>query len=870
MLTGAVAVLAVCPAASRADLPELANYQVPMGKPAASAEEALSTLPNRIKEVINWNACANEIHFLNEEKRLNDEGKPNGDILPYVLAKVAWISEHGLNQHCSATVEHFGGLNKDELNTLFRERFPGPSMGEINAPDACTGILDEVSPSKIPNALTLRFKVSGLCMRQQINHTLSRRAEFGQVGNAGTSGLPCRVVGDAGHGDWDMGVIGFVRILYVDKLRNADSFNPGVRDDVIRNLLTISGPLEPESYGLFQCGNTEHDKGAPQDRADERAFYNDGFFDDLGDLFGWFINFLIVAAVVAAALLAVFVLLGPAAAGLATIVAGSLLVSLHQFRIPETENHLLMINSSRYLTNQLIIDALPDDDDKEWFKDDQEEIREWLLQRFRRLIREDFIEYNSKPYNRLSIAAILNIHDFAEDRELREGARIVLEFASAKFAAGSNQARRFVPFRRLMEANRIEIWGPSSEGLKPRRVFDLEGGGTDHLTAAMLLFTGQTQQLKRIVSGGGEFTSSQWYTSIGSASQMIWEATSSFVPHEIVLDLAINKSVPYDQRIHHDGFEIYSSGRGYLVTAGGVQTGFSYGVLLTPAQFETDSPFNFKQKPEDRGSAMPTTLMPASRPVSNGDLQHRIRDFLRIEGSFREWDHGDRDKTFATNSECETDPGKAGNDKCKRNVTYDHNLCVRKGFACGSNFVVPDALQACLTALPGANDAWRFIDSEACDPYKGAPSFFVVVFRRPCPAETEHCQTDWGFFEAVDKPMGLSFQQFMQQTIERNPQALITLPASMVGTYRSWRDETITYNALAHVQDDDESGISGVNNLDQPDIDDWPLAEGDAITADGNGRMTIRSPARQPAPNRVMRLEIDFTDWEHPKYEPLP
>jgi hypothetical protein len=54
-ITTAVA-LALSPLPSRADLPEFATYQIPMGNPAANVQEALSTLPNRIREVINWNA----------------------------------------------------------------------------------------------------------------------------------------------------------------------------------------------------------------------------------------------------------------------------------------------------------------------------------------------------------------------------------------------------------------------------------------------------------------------------------------------------------------------------------------------------------------------------------------------------------------------------------------------------------------------------------------------------------------------------------------------------------------------------------------------------------------------------------------------
>ncbi|MGE0237278.1 MAG: hypothetical protein AB7F09_08200 [Parvibaculaceae bacterium] len=897
MLSGRTVVIAamllpfLAIAAAAVDLPPYARYQVDLGKPSANAFEAFQSVAKRATSVKHWNACGEEMEFLANEGTRNAENQRNGDILPMVLGKIAFLGERG-NVPCEAEIDYIDEEVKhwknwpreDNRRHTDGEILSWPDHVGIESPDpvalinaafkrrfgeACNDVLDTavIAPDRPDGrkAYRLKFNVSANCLRAEINEALLKREV---VGHPGTTGLPCRVLGSAGEGDWDMSLIGLVRMLYVDRQTGANAIEPKTRDYVIANLLTVSGPLEPESYGMFQCGNQERDTGPPQERADESAFYDDGLWDDLGDLLDWFKNFLIVLAVVALALLALFVAIGASAVALsaAILVSAQAVIPLSQIRIPETENHLLMINSSRYLTNQLIIEAITDEDDRQDAEDTQEEVEEWLLQRFRKITREDFIEYNSKPYQRLSIAAILNVHDFVapEDVELRQGARIVLEFASAKFAAGSNQARRIVPFRRLMEANRHEIWGPGAEGLAPRRIFDVDSA-SDHQTPAMLFYTGLTQQLPQTESGSGELTDRRWLASTTSVNQMIWEATSSFIPHEIILDLAINKSVPYEQRLHHNGFEIYSSGKGYLITAGGIATDYAYGALYTPFEISGGVPFNIKLKNSDRGTGVPTTLMPASP-----QRQDRRSDFLRIEGVLREWNHEDRDEDFASNAECEQNKDKAGSPKCRRNVGNDNNLCVRKGFACGTDLVVPPDLEACLKTTPGAPDAWRFINSEECAAYAGAPPFYVVIMRRPCPADEETCHGQWGFFEAVDKPAGLAFADFMKQTVERNPFTLVPSPNSMVGEYNSWRNERVTFNANGHEEDDDESGISGIDGIDQEDIDDWPLAEGDAITADGDGRLTIRAPGRQPAPGLSTSIKIDFTDWEHPKYEVLP
>ena len=165
-------------------------------------------------------------------------------------------------------------------------------------------------------------------------------------------------------------------------------------------------------------------------------------------------------------------------------------------RIPETENHLLMIETSRYLNNQEIIRELgPGGNNVDVFQDDQEEVKEWLLERLQGILKNDFQEYNARPYQRYSVTAILNLHDFADDNELRTAAQIVLEAAMAKFAVASSQGRRIVPFRRLVGTVRADVEGPDLFlRPEPRQLFEA-GAGNDYLISVMLLFAGQTQQL---------------------------------------------------------------------------------------------------------------------------------------------------------------------------------------------------------------------------------------------------------------------------------------------------------------------------------------------------------------------------------------
>ena len=193
----------------------------------------------------------------------------------------------------------------------------------------------------------------------------------------------------------------------------------------------------------------------------------------------------------------------------------------------------------------------------------------------------------------------------------------------------------------------------------------------------------------------------------------------------------------------------------------------------------------------------------------------------------------------------------------------------------------------CFKSPPGLpNSPWRFIDSAACPAYSGAPRFFVVLYRTRCPAGNSTCLGGewWGFFEAIDVALDRSFDDFITMTMARNPPSLsdtVQLPrpfesSEFFGIYHSWRDELIEFAADAHQQNKKYNGIfrvrpigGGASDL-EADINDWPLADGDAIRADGKGRITIMSPGRVPGPNVITKVEIDFTDWEHPKYVELP
>ena len=119
-----------------------------------------------------------------------------------------------------------------------------------------------------------------------------------------------------------------------------------------------------------------------------------------------------------------------------------------------------MIESSRYLTNQLWYQLTHDqqyDNNRNSDDDDNPPLADWILQRLRTILKEDFVEYDSRNYEDYSLPAVMNLASYSYDDRVRLAARMVLDYVSAKVAVSSNDLRRSAPFRRRNEEQR---WGP--------------------------------------------------------------------------------------------------------------------------------------------------------------------------------------------------------------------------------------------------------------------------------------------------------------------------------------------------------------------------------------------------------------------------
>src|SRR5262245_39239201 len=119
--------------------------------------------------------------------------------------------------------------------------------------------------------------------------------------------------------------------------------------------------------------------------------------------------------------------------------------------IDETENHILMTETSRYLTNQLLAREAGSAVAAA-FDNARNGMNDFMLSHLQKFLKNDFQEFNARRYQGLSIMAIENLFDFADDARVHRAAGILLDYLSAKFAVSSNGLRRIAPFRRKIES----------------------------------------------------------------------------------------------------------------------------------------------------------------------------------------------------------------------------------------------------------------------------------------------------------------------------------------------------------------------------------------------------------------------------------
>lgn len=336
-------------------------------------------------------------------------------------------------------------------------------------------------------------------------------------------------------------------------------------------------------------------------------------------------------------------------------------VSICGLKLTETENHVWMTESSRYLTNQLLlaeVEAAHQGDPqspelalaRKRYGNTQNGLEQWMLQRLQAALQSDFHEYNARPYARLTITAIRNLAEYADNGDpqgrVRLAAESVLDYLAGKFAASNNNLRRAAPFRR-----RDEHWtyGP------------LYGNNSDEFTSYFLSMFGDTRLLQRLRYGRADWAAPDPVLFSGIGGYHNPRAGAYQVP-DLILDLAFHRfDTPYVQTIRHEALELYASQGDFLISGGGIWVDDFYTHFVGIPLASLPGPLAALAGDNTHGFPMPTTLMSSWEGTDRND-------FVRIAG---------------------------GSDDSKR-----ANTCVAQGFACGMNPVIPKPLYRRIHSQP--------------------------------------------------------------------------------------------------------------------------------------------------------------------------
>lgn len=473
--------------------------------------------------------------------------------------------------------------------------------------------------------------------------------------------------------------------------------------------------------------------------------------------------------------------------------------------IPETENHLFLIETARYLTNQLLYQRTHNsqfDNRRNGDDNDPPATVVWLLGALDQILQHDFLEYNARPYQDNIMMALLNLASYAYDDDVRLAARMALDYISAKVAVSSNDLRRAPPFRRR---NEDEHWGPSIQGgfflrsplLKAKSNYPDRPGefAPDVQGTWYAILAGNTDLL-----GSDSYRFAPANKKGNFSLAMVFAGVHDYRVPEPILDLFVNRiNRRFYQRFHHVHSipdvlyreyvdELYAGSPSYLITAGGHPTHYCYMPVIGGFNVDTG-------KTADLGSAMPTTFMPTGSDLT---LESMIQ--------------------FGAYTDLITD-----NDPVK------HHMGVAPDFACGALTYVP-AVFANPPEKIRSQPHWTFIDRGNDSTH---PGYFLAIYH-----QVDDPIGGYGFLEAFDTWLhpGVTFDQFIAGVLARNGSTVFLLTGD--NTYVTTAGQQIRFTIAPR------SEILSINGVSPPTD---KFLYGDVLNSNsGSGIITISNPLYNP------------------------
>jgi hypothetical protein len=509
---------------------------------------------------------------------------------------------------------------------------------------------------------------------------------------------------------------------------------------------------------------------------------------------------------------------------LAPITVGEI-ANYYTHGVPESENHILMIESARYLVNQLFLDRTHD----QRYNNTTNGQTGWLLGWLQTITQHDFLEFNARVYTRYSIHALLNLHEFARDAEVRTMAHNILDYTTVRFALSSNRFRRVNPYRRLVDnRDRIPYTVVDDMGVSQlhKEFDDLYSQKMDPMMGFFFTWIGD-----RTFRGEPLPTFPEWWDFLailaGQAAyrpppQAYSLAMTSYPPVQHTYFHGTRPKVTGSSDVADSGVEIYYRSPSFMLSAGGMGLNSGYG----HDAFHT----------QDVAIAQSTTLIPTLA-----------------------------DPVF---SECiRFDPFP--------NMYAGINTGVHMGFACGANLQIPpiwynlthSSAEGPWTFLNLNDDIDRLHPENPFEEKPGHMGFYLAAYRTP-PASTDALSD----FDTSPESLGMlyameagdwqnpvmSFDDFKNITKNAN-QLPAELEYGQTFDFHTADGHTFTCR-LSTTGGKYAPRVLRMDGVDLPGDFTGPLVRGTFMNADSthSGLVTVTSP------DCGVPLLLDSRDKDHP------
>ena len=520
--------------------------------------------------------------------------------------------------------------------------------------------------------------------------------------------------------------------------------------------------------------------------------------------------------------------------------------------IDETENHVLMIVTARYLTNQLLYprDRNPDFDNLRNGGKGRPSCRALLLTLLHRIINGDFSEYNAKSYQSETRWALLNLCSYAYDHEIRLGARMVLDYISAHVAVSGNDLRRLLPFRRRNEKLNVTH---TDRGYMANGLRDWQDGA-DPMSNYYAMQTGHLRAYAARLQGS--------FTINDIGGDLAIEVLSEYRLPPLIHDLFIDDSHRrFFQRLHRtprdelggnrncDNMEIFAGSPSYLICAGGA-----------PARWALDpglaAVIDGASVAQQLGVAVTTSFIPTAMPVI------QALDVIQLGEFSKQFTHPVVWKILG-------EEVATTNSVSMKGIA---NYGVAPDFACGHQVWLPSWINAHnavdrngATVDPRSSSGFCFVTMASTD--AGArrlqPGFYLAIYQQsPGGLTAIEAHDTW-------RDPDLTFADFRAGVLHRN--ANLTLVSNVTTAYTTTAFNVMEFAVWREGDRDPAAGsgaeVSNVffNNQSSPDARSGAdrvtaqLVRGTVMNTTADAVVRITNPARDGA------LTLDFADQNHPQ-----